>query len=174
MNEEIMVKELFQAAESNDIYTLKELLQTKPILANTENEEGLTPLAYAAHFGQKEAVELLLAFGADVNAVSHSKVSYIPSNTALHAAIAGERDMDVIKTLLEHKAKTTIFDSNGHTCLHTAAFHENNADLIHLLMEYGASVNAKVEGGQTALELAEVLGNVKIAEQLRNYHIKTK
>jgi uncharacterized protein len=174
MNEAVMVKEFFQAAESNDIHKLKELLQTTPSLVNTENEEGLTPLAYAAHFGQKEAVELLLVFGADVNAVSHSKVSYIPSNTALHAAIAGERDMDVIRTLLEHKAQTTIFDSNGHTCLHTAAFHENNADLIHLLMKYGASVHAKVEGGKTALELAVAQGHEQVAEQLRSYHNTTK
>lgn len=169
MNEEVMVKKLFQAAERNDIRTLKDLLQITPSLANTENEEGLTPLAYAAHFGQQEAVELLLAFGANVNAISHSKVSYIPSNTALHAALAGERDLGVIKTLLEHKAQPNIFDSNGHTCLHTAAFHEENTDLIHLLMEYGASVTAKVEGGKTALELAEAQGNVKIAEQLQGY-----
>jgi uncharacterized protein len=169
MNETIMVAELFQAAKINDINLLKGLLQKNPSLANTENAEGLTPLAYAAHFGKKEAVKLLLDFGADVNAVSHSKVSYIPSNTALHAAIAGERDLNVIKTLLEHKAQTTIFDSNGHTCLHTAVFHEHNVELIHLLIEYGASVNAKVKDGKTALELAEEQGHVEVAEHLRNY-----
>ncbi|MBY0098563.1 ankyrin repeat domain-containing protein [Mesobacillus maritimus] len=167
MNEGKIVKELFHAAEKNDIRTLKEFLQIIPSLANTENEEGLTPLGYAAHFGQKEAVELLLAFGADVNAVSHSKVSYIPSNTALHAAIAGERSLAVIQTLLEHKAKTTIVDSNGHTCLHTAAYHENNPDLIQLLIESGASVSAKGKDGRTALELAEEQGHIKVAEQLR-------
>jgi uncharacterized protein len=174
MNEAVMVKKLFQAAEKNDIRNLKEILQTTPSLANKENEEGLTPLGYAAHFGQKEAVELLIAFGANVNAVSHSKISYIPSNTALHAAIAGERDLDVIKTLLEHKAQTNIVDSNGHTCLHTAAFHENNADLIHLLIEYGAPVNAKGEDGKTALELAEEQGHVEVAKQLRNAYLKIK
>jgi uncharacterized protein len=172
MKEVERVKELFQAVENNDIRTLKEYLQTTPSLANTENDEGLTPLGYAAHFGQKEAVELLLAFGADVNAVSHSKVNYIPSNTALHAAIAGERDLAVIKTLLEHKAQTTIVDSNGHTCLHTAAFHENNTDLIQLIIEYGASVNAKGKDGRTALELAEAQGHLRVAEQLRSYPVK--
>jgi len=166
-----IVKELFRAAERNDIRTLKEFLQKTPSLANTENEKGLTPLGYAAHFGQKEAVELLLAFGADVNAVSYSKVSYIPSNTALHAAIAGERSLAVIQTLLEHKAKTTIVDSNGHTCLHTAAYHENNPDLIQLLIEYGASVGAKGKDGRTALEIAEAQGHMKVAEQLRSYPI---
>lgn len=172
MNEVVMIKKLFLAAEKNDLRTMEEILQTTPSLANTENDEGLTPLGYAAHFGQKEAVELLLAFGAEVNAVSHSKISYIPSNTALHAAIAGERDLDVIKTLLEHKAQTTIFDSNGHTCLHTAAFHKNNADIIDLLMGYGASVDAKIEEGKTALELAEEQGHENVAEQLRSYQVE--
>jgi len=171
MNRGKIVKDLFHAAEMNDIRTLKEFLQTTPSLANTENDEGLTPLGYAAHFGQKEAVELLLAFGADVNAVSHSKVSYIPSNTALHAAIAGERDLAVIQTLLEHKAKTTIVDKNGHTCLHTAAFHENNPELIQFLIEHGASVNERGKDGRTALELAEAQGHMKVAEQLRGYLI---
>lgn len=74
-----------------------------PSLAHTENSEGLTPLGFAAHFGSKAAVQVLLDYGVDVNAVSHSKISYIPSNTALHAAIAGERDPEVIRLLLEVK-----------------------------------------------------------------------
>ncbi|SCW87673.1 Ankyrin repeat-containing protein [Paenibacillus tianmuensis] len=114
------------------------ILAIHPSLAHSENGDGLTPLGFAAHFGSKATVQVLLDYGADVNAVSHSKLSYIPSNTALHAAIAGERDPEVIRLLLTRGALTNIFDSSGHTCLHTAAFHDDNTELIRLLMEHGA------------------------------------
>src|ERR1700730_2700325 len=141
-----MIHDIFQAAQSGDALRLRDLLQSNSTLANTENNDGLTPLGYAAHFGHQEAVRVLLEYGADIDAISHSKISYIPSNTALHAAIAGERNMDVIKVLLKHNAETRIFDSNGHTSLHTAAFHDDNIEIIRLLIEHGAQVNVKSEG----------------------------
>jgi len=162
-----MIDDLFQALQSGDASRLKPILESHPHLSNTENSDGLTPLGYAAHFGNQAAVQLLLDHGADVNALSHSKISFIPSNTALHAAIAGERSMDVIRLLLTHHAQTDIFDSNGHTCLHTAAFHDDNEEMIRLLIEYGADVNAKIEGGETALSLAVKQGHHNIAELLR-------
>ncbi|MNJ68163.1 Ankyrin repeat protein [compost metagenome] len=109
----------------------------------------------------------MLDYDADIDALSHSKVSYIPSNTALHAAIAGERSIEVIKLLLLQNAQTNILDSNGHTCLHTAAFHEDNVEIISLLIEHGADVNAQAEDGETALSLAIKQGNHNVAELLR-------
>src|SRR5690606_24749043 len=125
------------------------------------------PLGNEELLYNKGAVDVLLRRGEYVNAVSHSKVPYIPSNTALHAAIAGERDLEVIQLLLEYKARTDIYDSNGHTCLHTAAFHDDNVDLIRLLIAHGADINAAVEGGATALSLAIQQGNHNVAELLR-------
>lgn len=162
-----MTKDVFQSIQSGDVSRLDQMLEAHPQLANMENADGLTPLGYAAHFGNKAAVQVLLNNGADVNAVSQSKISYIPSNTALHAAIAGERNEDVIQLLLTHKAQTTIFDSNGHTCLHAAAFHSDNLAIIRLLIEHGADVNAKIEGGETVLSLAINQGNHNTAELLR-------
>jgi ankyrin repeat protein len=157
----------FQAAQSGDTTNLKSLLDIDPTLANTENSEGLTLLGFAAHFGHKDTIKALLDHGADVNAVSHSKVNYIPSNTSLHAGIAGARNEEVIKLLLKHNAQTTIFDSNGHTCLHVAAFHDDNTGIIRLLIEHGAQINAKVEGGKTALSLAIEEGNNQVSNFLR-------
>lgn len=163
-----MINDVFTAARSGDLAQLKGFLNINPTLTNTENSDGLTLLGFAAHFGQTDAVKLLLDYGADVNALSHSKVSFIPSNTALHAAIAGERSLEVIKLLLAHNARTNIFDSNGHTCLHSAAFHDDNIELVHLLIEHGANVNAKVEGGINAIALAKEKGNFNVAELLKH------
>ena len=167
MNDPRVIQALFQAAESGDAKQLAALLQEHPTLVNAENESGLTLLGYAAHFGHPEAVKLLLEQGADVNALSHSKISFIPSNTALHAAIAGERNLDVIRLLLEHGAKTDVFDSNGHTCLHTAAFHDDNEALIELLLAHGAQINARQEGKESPLELAIAQRNTRVEALLR-------
>lgn len=169
MNATTHLQALFTAAETGDVSRLKQLLHERPELANAENEQGLTVLGYAAHYGHLEAVRVLLEHGAEVNALSHSQISYIPSNTALHAAIAGERNLDVIRLLLESGAKTDIFDSNGHTCLHTAAFHADNREIVRLLLSYGAPVQARREGGQMALELAEARGHVQVAALLREH-----
>lgn len=163
------MSDVFQSIESNDVVTLEKALTSNPSLTNTENEQGLTPLGFASHFGDKDSVQILINFNADINAVSHSKVEYIPSNTALHAAIAGARNLEVIELLLKNKAKTNIFDSNGHTALHTAAFHDNNTELISHLIKYGASVHANAGDGKTAMELAIEQGNNQVAEQLRHY-----
>jgi len=163
------VKEIFQSLESNDVQSLKKELTSNPSLSNAENEQGLTPLGFAAHLGNIDFVKTLLDFHADINAVSHSKVTYIPSNTALHAAIAGSRNFEVIELLLENGAETNIFDSNGHTALHTAAFHNDNTQLINLLIKHGASVDAKINGGKTAMELAIEQKNNEVAEQLKQF-----
>lgn len=160
------INEIFQSAQQGDAVRLKEILQFHPALANTENVEGLTPLGYAAHFGKVEAVQVLLDFGADINAVSHSKLSFIPSNTALHAAIAGERDMGVIQLLLKRGAQTNIFDSAGHTSLHSAAFHADNVEMIHLLIEHGADIHAQIEGGESVLAVANQQGNHNVKKVL--------
>jgi len=167
-----MVEELFYAARSGDSRQVKELLEKDPQLANTENQDGLTPLGFAAHFGKHEVVKVLLEYGADVNAISHSKAAYIPSNTALHAVIAGERDMEVIKELLRNKANPNLLDSNGHTCLHTAAFHDDHVDLIQLLLSCGADVDAKVEGGKDAISLAKERGHLRVVKLLEEWRGK--
>ncbi|MFC4099140.1 ankyrin repeat domain-containing protein [Paenibacillus xanthanilyticus] len=161
-----MIHDIFEAARTGDREQLQLLLEQNPALANAKNEHGLTPLGFAAHYGQAEAVKALLAHGAEVNAVSHSRIPYIPSNTALHAAIAGERDMDVIRVLLANNANPNIFDSNGHTSLHTAAFHDDNAELVQLLMEHGADAGASIEGGEDAVSLAKARGNLRVAAVL--------
>ncbi|MEK5397594.1 ankyrin repeat domain-containing protein [Paenibacillus sp. FSL K6-2859] len=160
------INEVFQSAQQGDAVLLKQILESHPALVNTENNEGLTPLGYAAHFGKEAAVQVLLDFGANVDAVSHSKLSYIPSNTALHAAIAGERDMGVIQLLLNKGAQTHIFDSDGHSALHSAAFHSDNVELIRLLIEHGADVHAKIEGGESVLAIAIQQENHNVKEIL--------
>ncbi|WP_242698120.1 ankyrin repeat domain-containing protein [Bacillus sp. SD088] len=167
MDEKVM--DIFRHIESNNVHALETALVANSSFANIENEQGITPLGFASHLGNKQAVQLLLDFSADVNAISHSKIDFIPSNTALHAAIAGARDLEIIELLLKNNANPDNVDSNGFTVLHTAAFHDNNQEIVRLLIEYGATIDAKINDGKTAIDIAKEQGNHQIAEQLQRY-----
>jgi uncharacterized protein len=161
-----MTEVVFALAQQGDAVRLADHFVQDASIVNVENVNGLTLLGYAAHFGHPSCVEVLLRFGADVNAISHSKIDYIPSNTALHAAIAGERNLDVIRLLLENGANPNLFDSNGHTSLHVAAYHPDSVDIANLLLEYGADSFASAEGGLTPIQVAEQRGNHRVLKIL--------
>lgn len=163
----LQVTALFEALIAGDKVRVSELLTEQPQLANAENEDGLTPLAYAGHLGFEEIVQTLLAHGAEVNAVTHSTIAYIPSNTALHAAIAGERSLSVIRLLLSHGADPGIVDSDGQTPLHSAAFHTDRTEIVQLLLDHGAEVSKRAADGETALQITEKQGNEKVAALLK-------
>ncbi|WP_458462391.1 ankyrin repeat domain-containing protein [Paenibacillus sp.] len=167
MNHAEQINQLFQAAQAGDVVIIKGILAAHPELANIENQDGLTPLGYASHYGQAGVVRVLLEHGADVNALSHSSISFIPSNTALHAALAGERSPEVIRLLIEHGASTSILDSDGQYALHSAAFHTDQTELIEVLLQHGADPIALNSSGQTALDIALERGNMSTASCLR-------
>ncbi|WDH83424.1 ankyrin repeat domain-containing protein [Paenibacillus urinalis] len=170
-NAKLQVTALFEALIAGDKERVSELLTEQPQLANTENEDGLTPLAYAGHLGFEDIVQTLIDHGAEVNAVTHSTIAYIPSNTALHATIAGERSLNVIKLLLSHGADPNIVDSDGHTALHSAAYHTDLTEILQLLLDQGAEVSSLTGDGETALQIAEKQGNEKVAAVLKQMTI---
>ncbi|WP_156177696.1 ankyrin repeat domain-containing protein [Bacillus sp. SA1-12] len=65
---------MFQFIESNNVDALEKALISNPALTNLENEQGLTPLGFASHFGKKDSVQILLNYNADINAISHSHI----------------------------------------------------------------------------------------------------
>ncbi|TMU87681.1 ankyrin repeat domain-containing protein [Bacillus sp. BHET2] len=155
----ITMEEFFKAIELGDIARVEQSLKNDTNLCNGENEHGLTALGVAAHYGHLDIVELLLNFGADINSVSNSKVSYIPSNTALHAGIAGNASKELVKFLLDQGAKVDQPDSSGHTALHIAAF-DGSADIVTLLLAYGDGQEMYTDSEhRTPLEIAKERDN---------------
>jgi ankyrin repeat protein len=60
--------EIHDAAKAGDLAKVKALLKDYPELVSSKDNVNITPLHWAAQFGHKGLVELLLAHGTDVNA----------------------------------------------------------------------------------------------------------
>lgn len=119
-------------------------------MANNDNtvlqQQANKALARACESGNIEAIRLLLAAGADVNARRKN------GSTPLHCACA-EGHTAIVRLLLEHGADIGARNDDGHSPLHIACFH-GRTDIIRLLMEKGADVNARDEADWTPLDMA--------------------
>ena len=133
---------------------------------NTKDEEGLTALHLAARQGRKDAVELLLANGANINA----RLIGWPGWTPLHEA-ATANHKEVAELLITKGADTNANCARagggrfGGTPLHEAVF-EGHRDMAELLISKGADINAKQSGGLTPLDVAAFVGHKDVVELL--------
>jgi ankyrin repeat protein len=163
--------EIHDAAGRGDLAKVKTLLRDKPALvAGKDNNNGWTPLHWAAYGGHKDIAEWLLINNADVNArekvkdIEHSR-DYFNGITPLHLA-AREGHWDVAELLLAHGADIDAMAIGGGTPLHEAANH-GNKDVVELLLAKRAKVNAKTDDGLTPLHLAAMNDHKDIVELLR-------
>jgi ankyrin repeat protein len=92
--------EIHEAAATNNLARVRELLQANKQLANAR-DFGTTPLHEAAGAGHLEIVQLLVASGADINALNSSKL------TPLKVAMGLGRDA-VAKWLEQHGGLVTV------------------------------------------------------------------
>lgn len=137
------------------------LLAQDPALANAYAADGFTPLGLAAFFGHRSVVDLLLARGANVNAVSRNATGY----SALTGAVAHGHG-EIVAALLAAGADAAHRYGPGYTSLHEAAA-SGRLEVARLLLEHGADPSARTDAGQTPLALAEDKGHAEVAALLR-------
>ena len=118
---------------------------------------GFTPLLYATSLENVEAIECLLASGANVK--------YGSPQTALHVA-ASKGSLRAVQALLEApgvdvNAKDTLL----HTPLHAACL-GGSSDVVQLLLAHGADPNAVGKNGWTPLHRAASKGFTGICQLL--------
>jgi len=150
--------DIFEAAALGDIARLRSLLAGDRDLVKAQSSDGFTPLHLACFFGQPEAAEILVRHGADVNAVSPSRIGVI------HSA-AASRDAAIVKLVLQAGADPNLQQQGGYTALHEAAMH-NSVERAQALLDAGADITIRSDDGLTAAEMAAQKGNKEVLELL--------
>ena len=159
---------LVAAVLGNDTETIR-LMIDAGIDVNAPNVAGLTPLMIAAGFsGNVRATTMLLARGAQVNAVSGPSIDppdtakagpvQIGSLTPLLAA-APFGPPAVVKALVDAGVDVNARDVRGMTplMLAVATDHQNPA-IIRMLLDRGADPAPKSKAGETAADWARKIG----------------
>ena len=147
-----------ESAAIGDLAQLRTLLAADPGLVNAFSGDGWTPLHLAAAFSTPEAVALLLAAGARVDAVSQNP----QQNHPLHAALALGKNAETIRLLLAHGAAVNAAQAGGFTPLFSAAA-ANRRDLAELLLFHGADAAQRCDSGKTAADFARERGHAELA-----------
>ena len=127
--------EIHDAASKGDLEKVKALLKDNPkvvfSLATNKDEEGSTPLHFAALKGHLDVVALLLASKADVNAKNNE------GSTPLHYAAVHDHK-DVAELLLASKADVNAKNKYNDTPLHLAVAYRHEG-VSELLRQHGGN-----------------------------------
>jgi ankyrin repeat protein len=137
---------IHEAAAMGVTARLEQLLAEDPRAVNTWAEDGFQPLGLACFFGRREAAELLLARGGEVNT---------PARNAFK----------VTALLVAAGADVNARQQAGNTPLHETA-QVGLVNLTRLLLEHGADPNARDDNGRTPADLAREGGNTAVLEVL--------
>lgn len=149
-----------EAASVGLVARIEQLLDRDPSEVNGWSTDGFQPLQLAAFFGRPEAVELLLARGAEVSTPARHQFHV----TALHAALAGPTP-GIARALIAAGADVNARQQGGVTPLQEAA--ANGAlDLVRLLLEHGADPAATDDNGRTAADWARERGQTAVLEMV--------
>jgi ankyrin repeat protein len=140
-----------------------ELLLTRSADANAADDDGWTPLIYAASFScPKEIAELLIAHGAHAETMDRNGL------TALHWA-ARHGNTEVAAVLLSHHAEINTRANDLMTALSWAVLEPKNGPMVTLLLSGGADVTMVDRDGYTALHHA-ASADKEIVAALLDHH----
>jgi ankyrin repeat protein len=152
-------EDIFAAAAMGHTDKIDGFLKQNPKLLNAKDRSGKAALHWAALYGQRKVVELLLARKADVNLLDEAGF------TPLHWAAMFDKS-DVVGVLLANKADTAIKVARfGWTPLRLAVIHGNVAS-AEALLKGGADPNIKDEENIPLLHQAVISRNKAMVELL--------
>uniref|UniRef100_A0A8C6DXT4 Ankyrin repeat domain 61 n=1 Tax=Moschus moschiferus TaxID=68415 RepID=A0A8C6DXT4_MOSMO len=123
---------------------------------NAQNGSSMTPLHMAADKLNKEMMETLIAWGANVNCAISST-----GNTALQLAVCTASSkagwllaagLDCIHLLLVHGAQVNAQDHDGQAAIHKACFGGREV-IINLLLEFEANMNILTRNGESPIHM---------------------
>jgi uncharacterized protein len=145
--------DVFESAVFGDIARLRSLLVERQDVVRERSGDGFTLVHLAAFFGQLDAVELLLASGAETDGRGTGWMT----GTPLHSA-ASSGNVAIVRTLLAAGADPTARQSGGGTALHAAA-QNGDPQMAEMLLAAGADPAAVTDDGRSVLDMARERGD---------------
>jgi ankyrin repeat protein/beta-lactamase regulating signal transducer with metallopeptidase domain len=142
-----------------------ELLIDSGANVNAIGDWGWTPLHWSVYGNNRDAFDLLVSRGADVNARTNTK------ETVLHLLIQWGRNAEQVEFVLSRGVDINAADACGWTALHRAVLY-NRPEIAKLLIAKGADVNLKDSDGRTPLVWAKDKGHKEIVALLRKHGAK--
>lgn len=139
---------LFEAAALGEVGEVERALKRGTPGVADRSVDGFTALHLAAFFARAPVARLLLARGADPNAVASNPSGVRP----LHSAVAARAEA-VAGDLLDAGAEVDAAQEGGWTALMAAAMH-GHVGLVSRLLASGADPGLAAAEGQTARSLA--------------------
>jgi len=137
-------KKLLDAVYTDNMGGVEEALSLGADV-NAADDDGWTPLIYAAYRGNTDITILLLKYRTNINAVDKY------GNTAL-MTVCWRGNTDMVKLLLRYGADINIVSNDGNTALINAC-RKGYTDIARLLIEHGADINIINSTGLTALDI---------------------
>jgi ankyrin repeat protein len=146
-----------------------ELLIEKGADVNVRDDDGYTPLSYAAMIGDFSKVQILLAHNAN------PKIDGKNDATPMHLSVAlgpSAQSPQIIRALISHGADIEARDKIGRTPLYIAVEHHHasaeirDIETVDALLSLKADINAKANRGWTPLHVAVWHGDVGMARYL--------
>ncbi len=188
----LQAAEIHRAAEAGDLAKVKALVEGDPALVKAKDENGRTPLHWAARGGHFEVLQYLVDRGADLNAIDNNGIAPLHSlarsgqTEAARLLIDKGADIDIkdpvkltplnmaaesgleamVKLLIEKGANIENKHAYGRTPLVGAARERGNINVIRMLLDAGADVNSSDNWGATALDLAAWRGFEEVVNLL--------
>jgi len=184
--------EIHEAVKTGDLATVKALLEKDPGQLNIKDENGRTPLHWAARGTNNEVLAYLVEKGAGLNVLDNNGTAPLHSlasrgnadgirvllakgadiniqspdkNTPLHFAALSRRG-EIIRLLVERKADLESPNQKGRSPLVLAAREMAGPDVVRTLLDLGANINAADRDGGTALSLAAWRGSADVVSLL--------
>ncbi|XP_035654758.1 DNA-binding protein RFXANK isoform X2 [Oncorhynchus keta] len=155
---------IHQLAAQGEVLQVATHLSKDSSLLNRQDERGLTPLMWAAAFGEKAMVDFLLENGADPSTIAWERES------ALTLASSGGYAV-IVKRLLEHGVDINAYDWNGGTPL-LYAVRGNHVRCAEALLDKGADMNIEADSGYSPMALAVALGHKQVQKVLEDHILK--
>lgn len=172
---------IFDAAMNGDTGGVRAILSIDPTKANARDADNdwWTPLHYAAEAGHIPIIEILLAYGADINAQTGEEIENLtedgikqtwrdPGKTPLLLSCFANRS-EAAKLMIQRSADVNLADSFDYAPLHASAVN-GNFELTEILLLHGAIVDVIAHCGSFSEEFGCERGFAPLHIAARNGH----